>query len=67
LATPDLDLIVAFRRVLDEVMAASNRSQQPFVYGSLGGDIVAIASTGERAEDEAAPLDQEGAGSVCST
>ena len=33
--TPGLEISFMFRRVRDEVMAATNREQQPFVYGSL--------------------------------
>jgi hypothetical protein len=33
--TPGLEITFMFRRVRDEVMNATNREQQPFVYGSL--------------------------------
>jgi uncharacterized caspase-like protein len=33
--TPGLEISFLFRRVRDDVMAATNREQQPFVYGSL--------------------------------
>jgi hypothetical protein len=42
LATPDLDLRIAFGRVRDDVMKATSRKQEPFVYGSLGGSVVSL-------------------------
>jgi hypothetical protein len=42
LAEPGLDLRLAFGRVRDDVMAMTKRRQEPFVYGSLGGKVVAI-------------------------
>lgn len=42
LAEPGLDLRLAFGRVRDDVMAMTKRKQEPFVYGSLGGKVVAI-------------------------
>jgi hypothetical protein len=42
LATPGLDLRIAFGRVRDDVWASTGRRQEPFVYGSLGGDTVAL-------------------------
>src|SRR6185295_15462932 len=42
LATPGLDLRIAFGRVRDEVMKSTNNRQRPFIYGSLGGSTVAI-------------------------
>jgi hypothetical protein len=42
LATPGLDLRLAFGRVRDEVMKNTNNRQRPFIYGSLGGATVAI-------------------------
>jgi hypothetical protein len=42
IATPGLDLRLAFGRVRDEVMRETGNKQRPFVYGSLGGSTVAI-------------------------
>jgi uncharacterized caspase-like protein len=42
LATPGLDLRIAFGRVRDEVMKNTNNRQRPFIYGSLGGSTIAI-------------------------
>lgn len=39
---PGLDLRIAFGRVRDEVLKATGNRQEPFVYGSLGGDTVAL-------------------------
>ncbi|MGY4431992.1 putative caspase-like protein [Bradyrhizobium sp. F1.13.1] len=36
--TPGLEISFLFRRVRDDVMAATRREQQPFVYGSLSKD-----------------------------
>lgn len=38
LAQPGLDVGFLFRRVRDDVLAATGQSQEPFVYGTLGGD-----------------------------
>lgn len=43
LATPGLDLRKAFGYVRDEVLKATNNKQEPFIYGSLGGDDVMLA------------------------
>jgi formylglycine-generating enzyme required for sulfatase activity len=48
LATPGLDLRLAFGRVRDEVLKATGNRQEPFLYGSLGGaeiTLVAAAPT----------------------
>jgi uncharacterized caspase-like protein len=42
LAKPGLELGKAFRLVRDDVMNATGNRQEPFVYGSLGGDDVAL-------------------------
>jgi hypothetical protein len=42
LTVPGLDLRLAFGRVKDEVMKATNGRQEPFVYGSLGGGNYAL-------------------------
>ncbi|MEM8687034.1 MAG: caspase family protein [Pseudomonadota bacterium] len=36
LETPQLEINFLFRQVRDDVMASTNRQQQPFTYGSLG-------------------------------
>jgi hypothetical protein len=52
LAEPGLDLRIAFGRVRDEVMLKTDNRQEPFVYGSLGGSIVALVPA--KADDAAA-------------
>jgi uncharacterized caspase-like protein len=42
IATPGLDLRLAFGRVRDEVIKSTGSRQEPFVYGSLGGETVAL-------------------------
>ncbi|QUS40152.1 caspase family protein [Tardiphaga alba] len=42
IATPGLDLRKAFGFVRDEVMKDTGNRQEPYVYGSLGGDDVAL-------------------------
>jgi hypothetical protein len=42
LAKPGLDLRKAFGFVRDDVLKATNNSQEPFIYGSLGGNDVSL-------------------------
>ena len=42
LAKPGLDLRRAFGFVRDDVLKATNNAQEPFIYGSLGGNDVAL-------------------------
>jgi hypothetical protein len=42
LTEPGLDIRLAFGRVRDEVMRATGRKQEPYVYGSLGGGTMAL-------------------------
>jgi uncharacterized caspase-like protein len=42
LTTPGLDLRKAFGFVRDDVLKATNNKQEPFIYGSLGGNDVAL-------------------------
>ena len=42
IATPGLDLRKAFGYVRDDVLESTGNRQEPFVYGSLGGDDVAL-------------------------
>jgi uncharacterized caspase-like protein len=39
---PGLDLRIAFGRVRDDVLKATGNRQEPFVYGSLGGNTMAL-------------------------
>ena len=53
IVTPGLDVRLAFGRVRDEVLANTGSKQEPFVYGSLGGKTVTLASLSkdEKADD----------------
>jgi len=42
IAEPGVDVRVAFGRVRDEVLKKTGNRQEPFVYGSLGGDNLAL-------------------------
>jgi uncharacterized caspase-like protein len=42
LTEPGLDLRIAFGRVRDDVLKSTGNRQEPFVYGSLGGDTMAL-------------------------
>jgi uncharacterized caspase-like protein len=42
LTTPGIDLRKAFGFVRDDVLKATNNKQEPFIYGSLGGNDVAL-------------------------
>jgi uncharacterized caspase-like protein len=42
LTVPGLDVRLAFGRVRDEVMKSTGNRQEPFVYGSLGGETMAL-------------------------
>jgi hypothetical protein len=47
IATPGLDLRRAFGYVRDDVLKATNNRQEPYVYGSLGGDDVPLVSASQ--------------------
>src|SRR5262245_46899636 len=42
MTTPGLDVIRMFGRVKDAVLEVTNRGQEPWIYGSPGGDAVAL-------------------------
>ncbi len=48
LVVPGLDIRLAFGRVRDEVLKITNRRQEPFVYGSLGGGNIALVPAPEK-------------------
>ena len=54
LTTPGLDVRRAFGFVRDDVMKVTSNRQEPFVYGSLGGDDVPLVP-GKPAQTTAAP------------
>jgi hypothetical protein len=47
IATPGLDLRIAFGRIRDEVLKSTANKQEPFVYGSLGGANTALVQPAE--------------------
>ena len=52
LHTPGLDVRILFGRVRDEVLQVTKGIQEPFIYGSLRGDVISlVASTATEAED----------------
>src|SRR5712675_1700238 len=56
LAKPGLDLRKAFGFVRDDVLKATNNAQEPFIYGSLGGNDVPLVPAPAVV---AAPVDQD--------
>lgn len=56
IAKPGLDLRKAFGFVRDDVLKATNNTQEPFVYGSLGGNDVMLVPAAP-APAAAAPVD----------
>lgn len=66
LAEPGVDLRLALGRVRDEVLKKSGNRQEPFIYGSLGGDNVALVPQPEspRQTDAAARIDYEFAAQI---
>src|ERR1700704_1266681 len=57
LPKPGLDLRKAFGFVRDDVLKATNNAQEPFVYGSLGGNDVTLVPAAPAVV--AAPVDQD--------
>ena len=58
LMLPGVDIRLAFGRVRDEVMKITGQSQEPFVYGSLGGTTVSLLDTSDApATALSAPVD----------
>ncbi len=44
IATPGLDVRLALGRVRDDVLSLTGRRQEPFLYGSLGGESIALVN-----------------------
>jgi formylglycine-generating enzyme required for sulfatase activity len=65
--TPGLEIQFMFRNVRDDVMAATNKQQQPFVYGSLSSELIylkaatAIPPINSQTESKPRPASCEGA------
>lgn len=45
IAEPGIDIRIALGRVRDDVLTATGNRQEPFVYGSLGGETVSLTPT----------------------
>ena len=54
LPRPGLDLRKAFGYARDDVLKATNNKQEPFIYGSLGGDDVALVPATDKAKADTA-------------
>jgi uncharacterized caspase-like protein len=62
LTEPGLDLRKAFGFVRDDVLKATNNGQEPFIYGSLGGnDVALVAAAPTPAPTADAPVDRDAA------
>jgi len=60
LVVPNLDIRLSLGRVRDDVIEATASKQEPFVYGSLGGNTVTLASLStEERHDHPAQLDAD--------
>jgi hypothetical protein len=55
LPRPGLDLRKVFGYARDDVLNATNNKQEPFIYGSLGGDDVALVPATDKATADATP------------
>ncbi len=53
---PGLDIRLALGKVRDDVLRATNHRQEPYVYGSLGGDSVALVPANTPAPPSVATL-----------
>jgi uncharacterized caspase-like protein len=56
LTTPGLDVRRAFGYIRDDVMKTTNNRQEPFVYGSLGGEDVPLVAAPKVAAPAPAPV-----------
>jgi hypothetical protein len=57
--TPGLEISLLFRRVRDDVMAATKREQQPFVYGSLSKEEIYLKIASAPKQASAVPAEDE--------
>ena len=55
IAQPGIDIRIALGKVRDDVLAATGDRQEPFVYGSLGGETVSLAPGAVAVADPLAP------------
>jgi uncharacterized caspase-like protein len=52
--TPGLDVRVMFGKVRDQVLLATSQEQEPFIYGSLSGEVIPLAPDPQAAKMPAA-------------
>ncbi|WFU45020.1 caspase family protein [Bradyrhizobium sp. CB82] len=64
IGTPGLDLRRVFGFVRDDVMKATGNRQEPYVYGTLGGDDVPLVPAKETAKEAAKETAKEAASSA---
>jgi outer membrane protein assembly factor BamD (BamD/ComL family) len=57
LTVPGVDVRLAFGRVRDEVLNLTSKHQEPFVYGSLGGNQISLAPPPEKPDEKIALQD----------
>src|SRR5262249_22303591 len=57
--TPGLDLRLVFGKVRDQVLAATRQKQEPYTYGSLPGDVVALVPGAPPEAPSTAPVVSE--------
>jgi len=55
IAEPGLDIRIALGKVRDDVLASTGDRQEPFVYGSLGGDTISLVPAPAAPKVEPAP------------
>src|SRR5215216_7293587 len=53
LSVPGLDIRLAFGRVRDDVLKRSRTRQEPFIYGSLGGESISLVPAPQENENQA--------------
>ena len=56
IAEPGLDIKIALGKVRDDVLASTGDRQEPFVYGSLGGDTISLVPAPAAPKVEPTPL-----------
>ena len=55
LTVPGLDIRLAFGRVRDQVLKITDNRQEPFVYGSLGGNLISLVPQSSRPSQTSEP------------
>ena len=65
LATPGLDVILALRRVRDEVLASTGNKQEPYFAGTLGGSTLALVAAVETVAPSPPPREAAETARIC--